>query len=83
MAKKKYSYFVGVMVNGGVKFVTSIDYGTKTARWESGKSAMEFTMERCDELVFGLIMNYNYAFTVKVPNGITFHNAIDREDENV
>ena len=75
MAKQKYSYFIGVLTEDGVKFVTSINYDNKMALWESGKEAKEFPMTLADDIVQGLLFNFIYAFTVKVPKGITFHNG--------
>lgn len=75
MAKKKYTYYVGVMTNGGVKFVTDIMWSTKCAKWEAGKDALDVPENVADDITFGLLMNFIYAFTVKVPSGIKFHNA--------
>lgn len=81
MSKKKYSYYVGVLTGKGCKFVTSLNYSHKYARWEDGKSALEMSMSTADDLVLGLLLNFHYAFTIKVPNGITFHNAEVLENE--
>lgn len=75
MSKKKYSYYVGVLTGEGCKFVTSLNYAHKYARWEDGKPALEMSMGTADDLVLGLLLNFHYAFTIKVPNGVTFHNA--------
>ena len=83
MAKKKFSYYIGVLMNDGkIKFVTSINVCNKSARWESGKQALDFSMAEADSIVFGLLMNFHYAFTVKVPYGIEFFNPAESE-ENV
>ena len=79
MAKKKYAYYVGVMTNDGVKFVTEIMWNTKCAKWEAGKKALEMNMIVADDITFGLLMNFHYAFTVKVPFGIEFHNTEEKE----
>lgn len=75
MAKQKYSYFIGVLTEDGVKFVTNINYDNKTALWESSKEAKELPMSVADDIVQGLLCNFIYAFTVKVPKGVTFHNG--------
>ncbi len=75
MAKKKYDYYVGVLTADGCKFVTSVDYRTKVALWTDGEEALSMSMTCADDLVYGLLMNFHYAFTVKVPSGIKFHNG--------
>ena len=75
MNKRKYVYYVGVLTGGACKFVTSVDYVNKTALWESGKKAVEMSMQCADDLVYGLLLNFHYAFTVKVPCGIEFTNG--------
>lgn len=79
MAKKKYSYYVGVMTESGVKFVTDIAWSSKCAKWEAGKEALEMSMAVADDIVYGLLLNFYYAFTVKVPSGIKFHNTEEKE----
>lgn len=73
--KKQYSYYIGVIMgDGSLRFVTEIAYPNKYAKWESGKDAKEFSMSEADNIVYGLLLNFYYAFTVKVPNGVKFHN---------
>lgn len=75
MAKKQYSYYIGVIDNdGNLKFVTELMTSSKYVKWEDGKEAMEFSMSDADDIVYGLLLNFIYAFTVKVPNGIKFTN---------
>lgn len=82
MSKKKYSYFVGVIDSKGrLKFVTSLNYANKYARWTDGEKALEMSMAVADDIVFGLLMNFHYAFTVKVPHGIEFTNPVFEESE--
>lgn len=79
MSKKQYSYYVGVLLEDGkTRFVTEIDYCGKYAKWEAGKEAKEMSMREADNLVYGLLLNFHYAFTVKVPNGIEFHNGEEK-----
>lgn len=82
-SKKQYSYFVGVMCDDGVRFVTEVNNIDKTALWESGKEALEMPMSVADSLVFGLLMNFHYAFTVKVPYGVKFGNHPKAEEKGV
>ena len=80
MANKKYSYYVGYLKEDGtVGFVTSVNYREKTWLAKNGEKALEMSMSEADSIVFGMLMNYTYAFTVKVPHGIEFTNPIKEE----
>jgi len=67
MANKKYYYYVLVFTDEGPKYVTSVEYETKTASWDKTQKPKEFSMHEADNLVFGLICNMFSALTVKSP----------------
>lgn len=81
-SKQKYSYYIGVIMNDGtLRFVTGLHSTEKYAMWNVGEEVKEFSMSVADDIVFGLLMNFHYAFTVKVPYGIKFYNPKDKESE--
>lgn len=82
MSQRKYSYYVGVLTSTGCKFVTGLNYVNKYARWEDGQKALEMSMSTADDIVLGLLMNFHYAFTVKVPYGVEFFNSVDNCKED-
>ena len=65
MAKKKYHYYVLVMTEEGPKFVTKVNYGDKTAEYDKLEKPLEFSSkEWAEDVVLGLILNWNIAYLV-------------------
>ena len=67
MAKKKNFWYVIVMTNEGAKFVTSLDWSTKTAHWDGEEKPKEMSMESAKDLAMGLMLNFNQAYPVCSP----------------
>lgn len=64
MAQKKNWYYVMVMSNSGPVFVTSINYGDKTARWDKLEKPLTMDKYESEDLTLGLNLNFNLAFMV-------------------
>jgi len=67
MAQKKNYWYVLVMTNQGPRFVTKIDYSTKTAYWDELEKPIEMDKSRAQDLTIGLNLNCNYSFAVCQP----------------
>ena len=68
MARKKKNYwYVLVMTNEGPKFVTEVDYHTKTAHWNELEKPLELGEVWAKDLTFGLMVNFYTAFAVCLP----------------
>lgn len=67
MAKKKNHYYVLVITVEGPKFVTHVNYSDKTAEWDWEKAPLEMSRQCAEDLVFGLNLNLNQAYTVLYP----------------
>lgn len=78
---RKYVYYVGVLSDRGCRFVTGLHPTCKYAFWKDGEKAKAFSMSVADDITLGLLMNFHYAFTVKVPDGVEFHNPISESEE--
>ena len=63
MAGKKNWYYILVMTNDGPVFVTEI-LPNKFAKWDKLEKPKEFSKERADDITFGLVANFNLAFTI-------------------
>lgn len=67
MAKKKNFYYVMVFTNSGPVFVTAIHYSNKTAEWNKLDKPLEMSKSEAEDLTFGLMVNFNTAFTIVSP----------------
>lgn len=66
----KYDYYVAILEEGNLlKYITSVDYTTKTWLAERGKSALKMTKTRAEELCHGLIANMCPAVILQAPKG--------------
>lgn len=67
MAKsKKKHYYVLVLTEEGPKFVTSVNWSTKTAKWDMLEKPLEFeTKSIAEDLVLGLNLNMSQAFLIQ------------------
>ena len=61
----KYFYYVLVLSERQAKFVTTTDYATKTAYWDSKEKPLAFTKTQADDLALCLSINFYPAFTLK------------------
>lgn len=61
----KYHYYVLVFSNEGPVYVTSIDSKNKYAHWDKYKEPLEFTASYAEDLVMGLMLNFNNAVMIK------------------
>ena len=57
-------YHVLVFTDNGPVYVTSVDYSTKSARWEKDKTPCIFGRAGAEELAFGLQCNFFNAVVV-------------------
>lgn len=67
MNKKSNYWYVLVLTDYGVKFVTSIKNGCRTAYWDSVGKPMEFSMSVAKDIAFGLNCNFITAYPVCTP----------------
>ena len=67
MAKKKNYWYVLVLTDDGPKFVTEVEYGTKTAHWDKLAKPLEMNEVCAKDLAFGLMCNMYVAFPVCLP----------------
>ena len=64
MATKKYHY-IGVQTDNGMRFVTKIDYSTKSANWNKNEKPLCFSSKStAEDIVWGLCMNFSVAVVV-------------------
>ena len=71
----KYKYYVAILFKGGIyRFVTDIESETKTALWENGKPAIDFSLSYAKNLVFGLVCTGYPAVIVTAPESFNLEN---------
>ena len=74
----KYKYYVAILFQGGVyRFVTGKNNITRTAMWESGKPAVNFSLSVAKDLVFGLVCNGYPAVVVTAPESFELSNPAE------
>ena len=59
-----------ICTDTGPRFVTSIDWRDKTAMWEKNKPPLAMDKAQCENITFGLCLNFNLAFSVFTDSGI-------------
>ena len=64
MANQKNHYYVLVMSDEGPVFVTSVNYGNKTAEWNKLEKPLEMGKSSAEDLVLGLNLNWHTSFLV-------------------
>lgn len=87
MAKEKYGltcdykFAVGIYnpYKGTMKWVDSVDHGTKTATWKKGAKALPMTKEAAIMLQVGLLCNGTTALVIEMPDYM-FDGAINVEE---
>ena len=87
MAKEKYGltceykFVVGVYdpYKGTMKWVDSVDHGTKTATWTKGAKALPMTKEAAIMLQTGLLCNGTTALVIEMPDYM-FEGAINVDE---
>lgn len=87
MAKEKYGltceykFAVGVYdpYKGTLKWVDSVDHGTKTATWTKGAKALPMTKEAAIMLQTGLLCNGTTALVIEMPDYM-FEGAINVDE---
>lgn len=87
MAKEKYGltceykFAVGVYdpYKGTMKWVDSVDHGTKTATWTKGAKALAMTKEAAIMLQMGLLCNGTTALVIEMPDYM-FEGAINVDE---
>lgn len=62
---KKYHYYVLVFTDNGPVYVTSIDNKNKYAHWDKDEAPLSLSASYAEDLVTGLILNFNSAVLVK------------------
>jgi len=61
----KNYYYVQVIDKNAPKFITSLDYTTKCAKWEKDKEFKQFsTLASAKDIAMGLCCNGYYAYVV-------------------
>ena len=65
--KKQNYWYVLVLTNEGPKFVTKVEWQTKTAHWEKLEAPIELGETRAKDLTFGLMVNCYAAFAICSP----------------
>lgn len=73
----KYHYYVAILRDNTIEYVTRIDNSTKSFFCEKGKPALKFTKTSADNLLFGMVANACPAAVIKVPN---FYNLSNKEN---
>lgn len=63
-SKTKNRYYVLVFTSEGPKYVTSVEYGSKTARWDELEKPLCFEKMWAENLCIGLIANLYLAQVV-------------------
>lgn len=82
MAKEKngfareYNYYVGVLCQGNneLRFVDSVDWGTKSATWEAGAEPLEMSKQSAIQLQMGLMCNGYVALVIEAPEFLELRN---------
>lgn len=71
---KKF-YYVQVISNNKIQFITSIDNLSKSAKWENDKQFKVFSSKTyATDIATGLALNGYYAFVVESLYELTFKN---------
>lgn len=76
MAKEKYGltcdykFAVGIYDTGKgtMKWVDSVEYGTRTATWKKGAKALSMSKEAAISLQMGLLCNGTVALVIEMPD---------------
>ena len=63
-ANKKTHYYVLVITEAGVKFVTKINYSDRTAEWDYKEKPIEMSKSEAEDLSLGLNLNGHMAYVV-------------------
>lgn len=63
--KQKHFYYIIVQSEGQAKFVTSIDYHAKTARWQSDAKPLVLSKYYAEDIAFRLNLNYYPSFVLQ------------------
>lgn len=61
---KKNFWYIIVLANDGARFITSLDYSTKYARWEKNEKPLEMSESTSKDIALGLALNGYTAFPV-------------------
>ena len=65
MAKRSLYYVLVLTKNGQGKFVTSLDYSTKSAHWSLDEKPLAMSKTVAEDISFGLCLNFYPAVVVK------------------
>lgn len=63
-SKKKNFWYIIVLTDEGAKFVTSLDYSTKYAKWDKTEKPLELSQSVAKDICLGLCLNGYNAFPV-------------------
>ncbi len=64
----KNKFYVALMLDNSVRYITEFDAVKRTAQWESGKSALAMSKARAEDLYVGLRCNGYKAVTIAMPD---------------
>lgn len=64
----KNKFYVGLMMDNSVRFITECDHIHRTAEWEMGKPALAMSKSRAEDLFLGLRCNGFKAVTIAMPD---------------
>lgn len=64
----KNKYYVGLMHENSIRYVTEMDTIRRDAKWEAGKPAVPMSKARAVDLFLGLRCNGYKAVTVAMPD---------------
>ena len=64
----KNKFYVALMMDNSVRYVTETDWASREAKWEDGKPALPMTKCRAESLYLGLRCNGFKAVTIAMPD---------------
>lgn len=70
MATKNF-YYIIVLSEGKAKFVTSLEYQNRSARWELDKQPLAMNKSLAQDIAYGLCLNFHPAYVLSSHHMIT------------
>lgn len=78
----KWKYYVAVIYDRKLSYVTEVNYQDKSAQWKCGERAKPMGMTKAQDLVFGLVCNGYPATVLKMPEFMEPANVVKGACEN-
>ena len=87
MARKPEQYVVGILfpteTETTIKYVTSVQFDPKVAKWDDGEPAMTFSKNYAKDLAFGLCVNGYAAIPMLFTGHLELINPGSESEANV